>query len=80
MSPDTIELINSIGLPLAALVIVTTAFVTRRIVTRGELDDMRAQRDQLATELREAAEEFRHSNELLARAMESLVDPVETNR
>jgi len=41
---------------------------------------MRAQRDQLAAELREAANEFRHSNELLARAMESLIDPVEASR
>jgi|GEM_PF-2126815 len=72
MSPDTIALINSVGLPLAALLIVTTAFVSRRIVTRGELDDMRSQRDRLDAELRGASDDLRRNNELLARAMEQL--------
>lgn len=72
MSPETVELINSVGLPLAALLIVTSAFVSRRIVTRGELDDMRIQRDALDTELKSASEDLRRNNELLVRAMEQL--------
>ncbi|HEY7032686.1 MAG TPA: hypothetical protein VH482_15190 [Thermomicrobiales bacterium] len=72
MSPDTIDLINAVGLPLAALLLVTTAFLSRRIVTRGEFDDVREQRERLDAELRATRDDLRRTNELLARAMEQL--------
>ena len=72
MPTDAIELINTMGLPMAALLLVTFAFLTRRIVTRGEFDDIKTQRDRMEGELKATRDDLRRNNELLARAMEHL--------
>jgi outer membrane murein-binding lipoprotein Lpp len=71
---NAIDLINAVGLPLAALLLVTGAFLSRRIVTRGEYDEVKAQRDRLETELRATRDDLRRTNEILARAMEQLTN------
>ena len=72
MPTGTIDLIQNVGLPLAALLVVTSAFLSRRIVTRGEYEEVKAQRDRLEAELRATRDDLRRNNELLARAMEQL--------
>ncbi|HEV2122372.1 MAG TPA: hypothetical protein VGW38_06325 [Chloroflexota bacterium] len=59
MTPhDIAEFINTIGLPLAALLFVTAAFLTRKVVTREELAALQSRCDHLEAELQATREDL----------------------